>query len=130
MENIFMCKKIQNKTNKNKLQLFQNKVISHIMQKLQNVNCILWKLENVTYTHFSDIFVILDVSFPIILNIKITDTYVYVETKISEDFREPTISEKTINFEKNAITSEKELNIAIDIINNLFDQVTSYQNKN
>ena len=115
---------------KNKLQLFQNKVLSHIMQKLQNIDCRLWKLEKVTYTHFSDIFVMLDVGFPITLNIKITHTYVYVETKISEDFREPTISEKTINFEKNAITSEKELNVDIDIINNIFDQVTSYQNKN
>jgi len=71
----------------------------------------------------------LDVGFPITLNVKITDTYVYVETKISDDFREPKISEKTINFEKNTITSEKELNVDIDIINNLFDQAKLYQNK-
>lgn len=115
--------------NKDKLQLFQNKVLSHIMQKLQNIDCRLWKLEKATYTHFSDIFVMLDVGFPITLNIKITDTYVYVETKVSENFREPTISEQTINFEKNKITSEKELNVDIDIINNLFNQAKSYQNK-
>lgn len=115
--------------NKDKLQLFQNKVLSYIMQKLQNIDCRLWKLEKATYTHFSDIFVMLDVGFPITLNIKITDTYVYVETKVSENFREPTISEQTINFEKNEITSEKELNVDIDIINNLFDQAKAYQNK-
>lgn len=116
---------------KNKLQLFQNKVLFHIMQKLQDVNCRLWKIENTTYTHFSDIFVMLDVGFPITLNVKITDTYVYIETKISEDFREPTISEQTINFDENASRScEKELDTVFTIINNLFDQVASYQNKN
>ena len=115
---------------KNKLQLFQNKVLSHIMQKLQNVNCSLWKIENASYTHFSDIFVILDVGFPITLNIKITDTYVYVETKVSEDFREPTISEQTINFdEKSSRSFEKELDTIFTITNNLFDQSKSYQNK-
>ena len=117
--------------NKDKLQLFQNKVLSHIMQKLQNIDCRLWKLEKSTYTHFSDIFVILDVGFPITLNIKITDTYVYVETKVSEDFRKPTISEQTINFDENLSRScEKELDAIFTIINNLFDQVKSYQNKN
>ena len=114
---------------KNKLQLFQNKVLSRIMQKLQNVNCRLWKLEKATYTHFSDIFVILDVGFPITLNVKITDTYIYVETKVSEDFREPTISEQTINFDENASrVCEKEFDTIFTIINNLFDQI-SYQNK-
>lgn len=117
--------------NKDKLQLFQNKVLSHIMQKLQNINCILWKLEKVTYTHFSDIFVILDVGFPITLNVKITDTYIYIETKVSEDFREPTISEQTINFEENSSRAfEKELDTVFTIINNIFDQAKSYQNKN
>ena len=115
--------------NKDKLELFQNKLLSHIMQKLQDVDYRLWRIEKSTYTHFCDIFVMLDVGFPIVLNVKITDTYVYIETKVSEDFREPTISEKTINFEKNAVMSEKELNVDIDIINNLFDQAKSYQNK-
>ena len=116
--------------NKDKLQLFQNKILSHIIQKLQDVNYRIWKIEKSTYTHFYDIFIVLDVGFPVTLNMKITDTYIYVETKVSEDFREPTISEQIIiNFEKNTTTHEQELNTVIDIINNLFDQAKSYQNK-
>ncbi|MGP1405015.1 hypothetical protein [Filifactor alocis] len=115
---------------KDKLQLFQNKVLSYIMQKLQDVDCRLWELEKFSYTHFSDIFVMLDVGFPITINVKIADTHVYIETKVSEDFREPTTSEQIIiNFEKNTITLEKEFNTVIDIINNIFDQVKTYQNK-
>jgi len=111
--------------NKDKLQLFQNKILSNIIQKLQDIDYKLWRIEKSTYTHFCDIFIMLDVGFPITLNVKITDTYVYIETKISEDFREPTISEQTINFEKNTVI----LDTVIDIINNLFDQAKSYQNK-
>lgn len=114
---------------KDKLQIFQNNLLSHIIQKLQDIDYRLWRIEKSTYTHFCDIFVMLDVGFPIVLNVKITDTYVYVETKVSEDFREPTISEQTINFEKNVVTHEQELNTVIDIINNLFDQAKSYQNE-
>ena len=114
---------------KDKLQLFQNKILSHIIQKLQDVNYRIWKIEKSTYTHFYDIFIVLDVGFPIVLNVKITDTYVYIETKVSEDFREPTSEQIIIDFEKNTTTHEQELNTVIDIINNLFDQAKSYQNK-